>query len=70
MCLRTKKNIKNNFELKDLQKHSWISKKYNSVISLGELIEIVDPAHSRHSKFELNKMTRIVEQVGLILQNV
>ena len=40
------------------------------MISLGELIEVVDPAFSKHTKFELNKMTRIVDSVGLILQNV
>ena len=34
------------------------------------MIAVLDPAFSRHSKFEINKMTRILDQVGLILQNV
>ena len=57
-------------ELKDLSRHTWISKRYNPAICLGELIEVVDPSSSSHSKFEENKMSRIFDQIGLILQNV
>jgi hypothetical protein len=70
LCLRSRKNADHNLELRVLRKHKWFSKTYNELITLGELLEVVDPAFSRHSKFELNKMTRIIDSVGLILQNV
>ena len=51
LCLRSKKNADNSLELSDLRKHRWFSKTYHSVVTLGELIAVLDPAFSRHSKF-------------------
>ena len=62
--------MEGSINLKTIRRHKWLTKKYDQSLSLGELISIVDPAISRHSKFELNNMNKILDQVGLILQNV
>jgi len=37
---------------------------------LSDILNVVNPTYSKRSKLELNKMARILDSVGLILQNV
>ena len=68
--LKSKKNTHSKMKLKLPRNHKWFSKAYKSIVSLTELIKVVDPAFSKHSKLELNKMSKILDSIGLILQNV
>lgn len=51
ICLRSKKNAESSMELRRLRRHKWFSKSYNQIITLGELVEVVDPTISSQSKF-------------------
>ena len=47
-----------------------MDKKYNEMISLGEMIDVVDPSVNSKSQVEISKMNRIMDSVSMILQNV
>lgn len=56
--------------MRALRNSRFLARKYGEIISLGEMIEIVDPTSESKSKFELSKMSRILDSIALILQNV
>jgi hypothetical protein len=52
-CLRSRKKAEREgrTELRSLRTHSFLRRKYGEVISLGEMIEVVDPSSGFKSKF-------------------